>query len=261
MFTWPALVLAALLVGISKAGFGTGVAIMAPALVTLAIGPEGMLGVLLPVLMVGDYFSIVHYFRQCDRRDLAMLLPGCAAGIVVGMISLEWFRRIEHGHRLLGGLVGLVCIVFVAIQTLMMIRRARAPGGAQEDDERGAYRPRYWHGLAAGTAAGVTSTLAHGSGPVISMFLLPQRLDKRRYVGTTIWFFLVGNLMKLGPYLWRGIVTLETLSYLPYLAPAVLVGTLLGIWMQKRIPQRAFSMVIYVLVLAAGVKLITGVFG
>lgn len=266
MGTSPVLVAAALagsalIIGISKAGFGSGVGIMAAPLAAVAVGSEKMLGVLLPVLIAGDVLSIVHYLRVRDGRSLAMLLPGCAAGVVVGTFILEWFRGMGHGGKLLDGTVGVLCMVFVGMQTVLLMRRARAKPDDAASPEKPPYRPAIWHGVLAGAAAGLTSTLSHAAGPVIAMFLLAQRPDKRVFVGTTAWFFFGCNLMKLPTFISGGILTVGTLGYLAYLAPVVFAGTLLGVWMNRRVPARAFSCVIYVLVLLTGVKLLAGLLG
>ena len=259
LLEWTALVAAALIVGLSKAGFGSGVGVLAVPLVAMALGSRPMLGVLLPVLIVGDLLSIPHYLRSFDRRNLWTLLPGCAVGVVCGMLTLGWFKGLAFGEDLLGGLIGALCIIFVSAQAYLMAARARRRSTEQE--EVAPYRPRTWHGLLAGASAGLTSTLAHGAGPVIAMFLLPQRLGNRLFVGTTVWFFVACNLLKLGPYVWWDVVTMETLSYLPYLAPAVLVGTLAGVWLNRRLSGRVFSAIVYAVVFVTGMKLIVGALG
>jgi uncharacterized protein len=49
-----------------------------------------------------------------------------------------------------------------------------------------------------------------------------------------------------GPVLWRSLC----------FAPLVLVGALLGTWMNKRMSERTFAMVVYVLVFVSGVYLV-----
>ncbi len=268
------LVVSALIIGVSKAGFGSGVGIVAVPLMAVAIGTDGMLGVLLPVLIVGDVFSIVHYLRARDGRNLRVLLAGCAGGVACGGLVLGWFRALAGGERLLDGSVGGLCIVFVSAQGWLLVRRARAEAAkadvtkpeTMEPDAPGAdtptppYRPASWHGVLAGLAAGLTSTLAHAAGPVVAMFLLAQRMDKRIFVGTSAWFFLGCNLMKVPVFLAgeRPIITGDTIAFLPYLAPLVVVGTFLGVWMNRRLPTRAFSGAVYVLVLLTGAKLVWG---
>jgi len=268
-----ALLIAAMIVGVSKAGFGSGVGIMAVPLMVLAIGADGMLGVLLPVLIVGDVFSVIHYVRSRDGRNLLMLLGGCAAGIGCGAMVLGWFRGLAGGERVLDGLVGGLCVLFVSAQAWLLVRRARAEANAPKllegevassgtaaPETSPPYRPATWHGVLVGLAAGFTSTLAHAAGPVVAMFLLSQRMDKRMFVGTSAWFFLGCNLMKIPAFLAgdRPLITKETLSLLPYLAPLVIVGTLLGAWLNRRIPSRAFSAVVYAMVFLAGAKLVWG---
>jgi uncharacterized membrane protein YfcA len=261
MLEWTVLIVSALIVGVSKAGFGSGVGILAVPLMTLAIGADRMLGVLLPVLILGDVLSLIHYLRDFDRRNLAMLASGCLAGVAAGAASLEWFRKLPDGDTILAAGIGALCVLFVGMQAALVLRRSRAgkrdPGGPEPP----AYTPAVWHGLLVGFAAGLTSTLSHAAGPIVAMFLLPQRLGKRRFVGTMVMYFLLGNLMKLGPYLWSGVITASTMSYLPYLAPAVLAGTLVGVFLNRRLPARTFNLVIYVLVLATGLRLVAKAFG
>jgi len=265
-----ALLVAALVVGVSKAGFGSGVGIMAVPLMAVAIGADRMLGVLLPVLVVGDMFAVVHYVRTRDGRNLLVLLSGCAGGVACGAVVLGWFRAQGGGERLLDGSVGGLCILFVVARVWLTSRRARkeAAGSAETESDAApspapspkAYRPAAWHGVLAGLAAGLTSTLAHAAGPMVAMFLLSQRMGKRVFVGTSAWFFLGCNMMKIPVYLLgnRPVITGDTLAFLPYLAPMVVVGTLLGAWMNRRIPARAFSVAVYLLVLATGAKLVWG---
>ena len=56
------------------------------------------------------------------------------------------------------------------------------------------FRPTFLHGTLVGTAANVSSTLAHAAGPIITMYMLPQRMGKGRYVATTVFYYWIGNL-------------------------------------------------------------------
>jgi len=265
VFYYVALVASALIVGITKAGFGAGTGMLAVPLLVIALGPDKMLGVLLPVLIVGDVLSMVHYPGVFDRRNVSMILPGCAVGVAIGASILEWFRALPDGATLLSGAIGVLCVTFVCVQVALMIRNRRrasreAPASDEPPPDAPAYRPAFWHGILIGAVAGFTSTLSHSAGPIVALFLIPQRMEKRVYVGTTLVYFLFGNLLKLGPFIYQGLITGETLAFLLYMGPLVFVGTLLGKWMNKRLPARAFSMVVYALAFATGVKLVVGLF-
>jgi uncharacterized membrane protein YfcA len=252
VWQWVGAVVSALLVGLSKAGFGAGAGLLAVPLMTYVLGPADMLSVMLLVLITGDVFSIIHYPRDHDNRNLAMLIPGLLAGIGLGTLALGWFLSLHDSALWMKRLIGGVCVVFVLVQ-LARMRRARRAG-----ERARPYRPRYWHGLGLGTCAGLTSTLAAAGGPLLTIFLLPQELPKRVFVGTTIVYFLVGNLVKLVPYTWKGLMTPHNLLLSAILLPAVVAGTFSGLYLHRRFDDRSFRLLIYCLALLLGVYFLAG---
>ena len=90
--------------------------------------------------------------------------------------------------------------------------------------------------------AGITSTLSHAGGPLIALFLLPQKLDKRIFVGTAVTYFFFGNAVKLIPYRFQGMFTVPRAWTSAVLLPAVVVGTLVGVLLQRKFSGRAFAL-------------------
>ncbi len=252
LWQWAGAVTAALLVGLSKAGFGTGAGILAVPLMATVLGPADMLSVMLLVLITGDVFSLVHYVREHDRRNLMILVPGMLAGVAVGTLALGWFLALPDSRLWMERLVGVLSVGFVGVQFYRMAREHRLgePGPA--------YRPRAWHGIGLGACAGVTSTLAHAGGPLIVLFMLPQKLDKRVFVGTVLKYFFVGNLVKLIPYTVQGLMNAQNALLGLLLLPAVAVGAVAGARLNRRFSDRAFRLLVYGLALALGLYLLSG---
>src|SRR3982751_5333933 len=75
---------AVLITGISKAGFGGGVGILAIPVMALVVGPTQMLGIMLPLLIACDIFSNLHHIGFYDWKLLRPLLGGAVLGVVVG---------------------------------------------------------------------------------------------------------------------------------------------------------------------------------
>lgn len=244
--------MAALLVGLSKAGFGAGAGLLAVPLMASVLDPSQMLSVMLLVLIAGDVFSVVHYPTTHDRRNLAMLIPGLVAGIAVGYLVLGWFLGLSDAELWLRRMVGAFAVTFVMVQFV----RAVPERGSDAPDR--VYTPRAWHGIALGAGAGITSTLAHAGGPMIAIFLLPQRLEKRVFVGTVIKFFFIGNVVKLVPYFIRGLMTWDNALLSLMLVPFVVLGTIVGVRLNRRVDDRVFRLVIYVLAFCFGVYLLSG---
>ncbi len=257
---WIAAALAATIIGMSKAGFGTGAGIVAVPLLTLATGSaQHMLPVLLPVLICGDVFSIVHYKGKINRRVLSMLAGGCILGVAAAWAVLRHLGDLEEvsvgsttvtGTMLLNRLVGVICVSFVLVQMWRFFT------AGSSNAARPPYRPALIHGVAVGTAAGLTSTLAHSAGPIIAIFMLPQKLEKSVFAGTVVAYFFVGNLIKIVPFTAQNMFTAQRLSTAFILFPFAAAGTLLGLWMNKRIRGDHFMMVLYVVTLVMGLRLL-----
>ena len=245
---WKTILIASfgvLFIGIAKAGFGGGLGMLTTPICVLAFGASGKqpafaVGTLLPLLCAGDLFSMYHYWGRWERRNLKFLLPGVVAGVIIGVQLIERFRP----HQL-NFAIGLIAVLFVLFQ-FVKDRVFRAEG---------AFAPNHLLGLPCGLGTGITSTFAHGAGPVVSIFLIPQQLPKEIFMGTSILIFTWVNWIKLPFFCLAGIVTRETLlTGLCYL-PLVPVGVWLGVWMNRRCPEKAFLKVVYVTLFLAGLQL------
>jgi len=234
---------AALLIGISKAGFGGGTAILATPLMALAVPPHLALGTLLPLLILGDFASCWLYRGEWQWKPLAVFLPGCAAGVAAGTFLLG---RIEERH--LQQMLGFICLAFCLLQWGRALFERRAQS----------VHPGWASGTGFGLASGVTSTLAHAAGPVFAMYILPMHLPQRVFMATTVLGFTFINLFKLPGYLAVGVISPETLALSLRLALFVLAGALAGEWLNRRCPPHLFKRIIYAILFLTGLELATG---
>jgi len=122
----------------------------------------------------------------------------------------------------------------------------------------GANLPNYprSYALLGGSVAGFTSFVAHSGGPPISMYLLRRPLDRTDFAGTTILFFAVVNYVKLVPYAWLGQFDTDNLATSAALVVLAPIGVLFGAWLHKRVSDRFFFGLVYVLLFTVGLKLI-----
>ncbi len=232
-------VVAVLLTGISKSGFAGGVGSLAVPLMAMTVSPAVAAAIMLPILCLMDVLTIWAYRRQWDRRNLAVLLPGAAVGIAVGALTFDALD--EHALRLV---LGAIAIGFSAHYFLA---------------QRGPREPRRGHpalGVVCGTVAGITSFVAHAGGPPVQFFLLPQRLDKSVFVGTSVVFFFLVNLAKVLPYAWLGQFAAGNLTTSLLLAPAAPLGVWLGLRLHRMVSQALFYRLSYAMLVVAGAKLL-----
>ncbi len=233
--------LAVLFIGVSKAGFGGGLGMLTTPLCAMAFGAKDALGIVLPLLCVGDLVSLRYYWGQWDRRNLRYLLPGVVAGVLMGV---QLVGRLSPQQ--LNAVIGTLAVLFVTFQVV------KEKVFAAE----GAFAPSHSLGVPCGVLAGITSTLAHGAAPVVSVFLIPQRLAKDVYVGTTILIFTWINWIKLPFFAERGLLTQETLGQSALLLPLVPLGVWVGVWLNRRTSESQFAGVVYVCTFLTGLELI-----
>jgi len=242
---YPVAILAILLTGMAKGGFGTGAGGLAVPLMSIFIAPPEAAGIMLPILCAMDLFGVHAYRGSWSREHLRALVPGALAGIGVG--ALAFGALPVNAIRLL---IGLIAVAFALNSwfglTARIASRLSRPG-------RGA--GAFW-----GAISGFTSTLAHAGGPPFAVYMLPQRLDKTLLVGTSAVFFLIVNYVKLVPYAFLGQLNAANLTTSLIFAPLAPLGIWLGVWLHRRVSEAAFYDVSYALLLATGAKLIWDAF-
>jgi uncharacterized membrane protein YfcA len=230
---------AVLIMGVSKGGFGSGLGLMATPLVALAVPAPQAAAIMLPILLVMDATGLLAYRGTFHRANLGLLLAGGMAGIALGTLTFRYFS--EAGLRaILGGMA----LAFVA-------HRLRA-GGTNAP----AVTPSRAKGFFWSTLSGLASTIAHAGGPPLSVYLLPQKLDKAILVGTTVVFFAVINVVKLVPYLWLGLFDARNLLTSLVLVPLAPFGIWLGVWLMRRLSQELFYRIAYAMLAIVGAKLL-----
>ncbi len=229
---------AILIAGISKGGFGGGVVVLAVPMMSLAVPPQQAVAVMLPILMAMDLIAVWVYRRSWDGRHLKIVLPASVIGLAVGWAS---FGLLDAS--LIRLLLGAIALAF-SLNYWLGLRVRQEPAGPDR------LRGGFWAAV-----AGFTSFVAHAGGPPLNVYMLPQGLEKRVFVGTVAVFFAVVNWMKVGPYALLGQFHSANLTTSLVLLPLAPLGIWLGLWLQKRVADRDFYRVCYALLFVTGLKL------
>jgi uncharacterized protein len=236
---WFLAVLGALLVGVAKTGI-TGLSLLFVSIFASILPARRSTGVVMPLLIVGDIVAVLSYRRHAQWRHILRLFPWAAVGVIGGAFAIG--RMDERQTRVAIG------AIVLSLGVLHVVRRSRS---AVPDEE---HAP--WFGPLMGILAGFTTIVSNAAGPLMVIYLLAMRLPKMEYMGTMAVFFLTLNLFKAPFMIWLGLITPSTLLLNAELAPAVIVGTLLGKWLLKHFNQRAFENIALGLTFAAGLNML-----
>jgi uncharacterized membrane protein YfcA len=224
---------AALLAGFAKTAIG-GLGSVAVALVAGVMPARESTAALLLLLLVGDVMAVSLYRRDCDWSLLRHLVPAVLPGLLLGSLVLA---VVDDSTMRIG--LGVVLLLLVLAQ-LLSRRRVPEPSGPG-----GRGWPR-WAVAGTGVAAGFTTMVANAAGPVMTLYLVAQGVDKRRFLGTAAWFFFGVNLAKVPFSVGLGLVHVDMLVTTVILSPVVVTGGLVGVLVVRRMGQRSFDVAVLV---------------
>jgi uncharacterized protein len=228
---------AAFFVGASKGGLPM-VGLLGVPVMTLVMPPVAAAALLLPVYIASDMVGLWAYRKQYDMRNMTILLPAMLVGVGIGWatasITQEWMVT------LLVGIIGIAyCVNAILQRSNVTPRPADIPRGM------------FW-----GTIAGFTSFVSHTGGPPYQMYVLPQRLDKMVFAGTSTILFAIINAVKLIPYWALGQFNATNLEFAAMLAPVSIVGALAGYKLTTALPQKLFFRLVEIALAVVSLKLI-----
>jgi len=198
-------------------------------------------GVLLGILILGDLFAATYYRHHAEWRHVLRLLPAAFAGIVAGYFALKVVTD-QQLKPIIGGIV-------LAMLAVNYWRTKAASPNTQ-------LPVRWWFAAGLGFLAGVTTMMANAAGPVMTVYLLAMKLPKTEFVGTSAWFFFVVNWLKVPFSAGLALITTQSLRLDLLMLPFIAAGAVAGILVLKRIPQKAFNIVVQILAAAAAIKLL-----
>lgn len=248
------LLVAAIVIGIAKSGFGGGIGVLAVPLVGNVLAADHAVGVMLPVLMGADLVAVAQHRRDRSMRHLKPALIGGLVGILIAAIAVvallsgessEGTARRDILATALALTVGTVTLIMVGLQVFRWCggRLRRVPDTS-------------WAGGVAGCIAGFVSAVAHAAGPIMTLYWLEARLDKRKLVATLVVFFFLLNLMKVPFYVLGALISSTTLWVSAGMLAAVPIGSLIGFWLHRRVPEGPFTAVMYTAAAIAGGRMV-----
>lgn len=247
---WVFVALGIIIQGISKSGFAGGAGILSLPLMMLVMPVDRVAATLLPLLILCDMNAIYNHRHNKDWGHILRIYVPAVVGIVLGALVWWWVGKqgvasYERPIKVFTGVIAILFAIYIVAKEASMAWVAhRKPGPTVT-----------W---IAGVTAGFTSTIAHLSGPIVSLYMFAQGLGKSLFVGTVAWTFTLINLTKLPFYVGVGLVDFSVLRFDLLLVPLIPIGSYLGYWMHFRVSESLFNRVIMVLTLIAGIQLVSG---
>jgi uncharacterized protein len=200
------------------------------------------IGILLPMLVIGDLFAVIFYRRSVVWKYLISLIPWVLIGILFGYFVLN-----QISSEQLKPLIGIIVL------SLIILHISRERFGEKFTK---ALPKSLWFTISMGILAGFATMIGNAAGGVMAIYLLMKGLPKKEFVGTGAWFFMCVNLIKIPFYISLGLITVDSITFNAWLIPTILIGAIIGIKVVPLIPQKVFQTLILGFALIGALRLI-----
>lgn len=232
------LILAAFFVGLSKGGLPA-VAMLSVPLLSLTMSPLVAAVLLLPIYILSDMVSVWLYRRQFSLANVKLLIPAGLCGVLIG-----WATATVVSDRMVSLFIGVMGISF-CLYTWSK--------GKHDTPAAPVSVPK---GLFWGTLSGFTSFISHAGAPPFQIYILPQRLPKMVFAGTTTLVFTAVNLAKIIPYSNLYPYTEATLKVSALLLPVAALGTVVGKQLIQRLSEKWFFLAVQIALFLISIRLV-----
>ena len=194
------------------------------------------LKIIVPMLVIYSIImnSIILY-KIREHVKIKRILMLIIAAVIATPIGANML--INMNERVLQLIVG----VIVAISALSFYFGYKI----KISNEKIAYIP-------VGFLSGLLNGSVSLSGPPVILFLTNQGVEKQVFRATLTAYFWILNIMTTITFIYKRLISAETLQFTLYLLPALVIGVLIGIKLGNKVKEETFKKLTTVLLVCMG---------
>ena len=213
-------------------GFGFGIFIMT--MLPYLMPTYGEATTLSGILALTTSAAIVWRLRRYVTWQ--RLWPILLTFMVVSTMAIFVLTRIED--HILKQILG-VALIVISIYFALFSQKVKLPTTKQVQ-------------VGAGTLSGLMGGFFGMQGPPAVLYFIQSEPTKEHYMAMAQTYFLIGNAMMTLVRAYNGFFTTTVLTDYCFGLGGVIIGTTLGAYVFKRIPNRAFRYVVYAYIGVSG---------
>ena len=179
--------------------------------------------------------------KETDWKSAMVLILFSFAGIPVGLYALAYLPD----HIMKTGLGA-----FLILYSFYSLFIPRLP-----------VYDKPWIAMPMGAIAGALGSAFSTNGPPVVIYGMLRNLGPAAFRGTLNAFFTANNVAIIGGLATSGILTISTVKLVMFCIPTMILGSLVGQYVHKRISVKVFRIIVFLLLIASGAMLIKGATG
>lgn len=241
------LILLAVFIGaLSRATFGFGEAVVSmPLLALLSIDLHTSISLIGLAGLTVAFFTAVTGWRDVDRPALVRLVIGALVGIPIGIYLVV---------RLPETIIMIVLGIFLIIYgSYSFIKHLLAKNSVKARLQAASWA------LPVGLVSGILGSAYNTHGVPVVVYGTLKQWEPNRFRGTLQAHFLISGIFIVAGQGLGGLWTKEVFILYAYSLPVLMIATLLGVFIQRRIPNEKFQRYVFLLLVLLGTILLMNV--
>ena len=113
-----------------------------------------------------------------------------------------------------------------------------------------------WLGVPCGFFGGLLQASLGTGGPPVVAYIASQKFERHHYIAAVQSVLLIGAALRFGGLALSGLFTTELVIYGVFGMVATMIGSVLGVAITRRIPERVFQIIISIMLLIIGIKML-----
>ena len=209
--TWPLALLFAFILGLTRGGI-KGIAPLFVMLMILAFGGKASTGIIVPLLVIGDFYAMYLYRKHVNWSHVKSFMPWVIMGAMAGAFIGKDFSDVYFEK-------GISLIIMLSVTTIVI----------WELNPHKQLKSHWLTTCFTGLGSGIFSIIGNFAGTFANIYFLKSQLPRRQIIGTGTFVYLGVNIFKIPfhIYVWKSL-TWNTLKIDFCLLPAMFVGILVG---------------------------------
>lgn len=194
---------------------------------------------MLPLLILMDISGFILYRKHILWKKILTLIPGTLAGVGLATILFvskknSFIYIPDKWFRFFLGILGLSFVIYRGFRN-RLLKRIEAKKKNQGAAAAGVF----------GFLVGLISTISNSGGPLMQIYLLPQKLKKMNFAATIVAFFFFLNILKMVPFSLMGRIEVKNLLLGVWMLPAIPAGVAAGYGLVRIMKEKHYTALIY----------------
>jgi len=198
------------------------------------------ISIVVPLMVSFNLIMNVILFRKLYKyQNIKSILPLLITALLFTIVGIIFLKELNSNY--IKFVIGFILLLLSIIKLFGINIRLKQ---------------NFTSYIPVGIISGLLNGIAGLSGPPVLIFLSANEIDKNTFRATLTSYFLVLNIFTIISFSLTGNYSILVLKNLVILLPALLVGTLIGVYLGNKVNEKVFKRLVLIFLGLMGIYMI-----